>query len=121
MCQRRRQDKCYKNRGSSCTGRPETVMTDSEGCFRESLFSRMAGFEKCEMGKCGMYGLTTKECRSSSHEGAEKPQCAQCGKKHHGQCWIRNYTSSHKDSQEGGWKGDRKGNGKGTQKGGKRS
>ena len=23
-------------------------------------------------------------------------------------CWIRSYTSSHKDSQKGGWKGDRK-------------
>ena len=69
--------------------------------------------------KCGKYGHTAKECRSSSHGGAEKPQCAQCGKKHHGQCWIRSYTSSHKDSQKGGWKGDRKGNFKGTQKGGK--
>ena len=69
--------------------------------------------------KCGKYGHTAKECRSSSHGGAEKPQCAQCEKKHHGQCWVRSYTSSHKDSQKGGWKGDRKGNGKGTQKGGK--
>ena len=57
---------------------------------------------------CGKYGHTAKECGSSSHGGAEKPQCAQCGKKHHGQCWIRSYTSSHKDSQKGGWKGDRK-------------
>ena len=69
--------------------------------------------------KCGEYGHTAKECRSSNHGGAEKRQCAQCGKKHHGQCWARSYTSSHKDSQKGGWKGDRKGNGKGTQKGGK--
>ena len=66
--------------------------------------------------KCGKYGHTAKECRSSSHGGAEKPHCAQCGKKHHGRCWIRSYTSTHKDSQKGGWKGDRKGNGKGTQK-----
>ena len=65
--------------------------------------------------KCGKYGHTAKECRSSSRGGAEKPQCAQRGKKHHGQCWTRRYTSSHKDSQEGGWKGHRKGNGKGTQ------
>ena len=50
--------------------------------------------------------------------GAEKPQCAQCGKRHHGQCWPRSYTSSHKDSQKG-WKGDRKGIGKGTQRSGK--
>ena len=63
--------------------------------------------------KCGKYGHTAKECRSSNHGGAEKPQCA------HGQCWTRSYTSSHKDSQKGGWQGDRKGNGKGTQKGGK--
>ena len=56
--------------------------------------------------KCGKYGHTAKECRSSSHEGAEKPQCAQCGRKHHGQCWTRSYTSSHKDSQKGGWKGE---------------
>ena len=69
--------------------------------------------------KCGKYGHSAKECRSSNHGGAEKPQCAQCGKKHHGQCWTRSYTSSHKDSQKGGWKGDRKGNGKGTQKVGK--
>ena len=69
--------------------------------------------------KCGKYGHTAKECRSSSFGGAEKPQCAQCGKKHHRQCWTRSCTSSHKDSQKGGWKGDRKGNGKGTQKGGK--
>ena len=69
--------------------------------------------------KCGKYGHTVKECRSSNHGGAEKPQCAQCGKKHLGQCWIRSYTSSRKDSQKGGWKGHRKGNGKGTHKGGK--
>ena len=69
--------------------------------------------------KCGKYGHTAKECRSSSHGEAEKPQCSQCGKRHHGQCWTRSYTSSHKDSQKGGWKGDRKGNGKGTQKGAK--
>ena len=69
--------------------------------------------------KCGKCGHTANECRSSSHGGAEKPQCAQCGKKHHGQCWIRSYTSYHKDSQKGGWKGDRKGNGKRSQKGGK--
>ena len=69
--------------------------------------------------KCGKYGHTAKECRSSSHGGAAKPQCAQCGKEHHGQSWIRSYTSSHKASQKGGWKGDRAGNGKGTQKGGK--
>ena len=32
-----------------------------------------------------------------------KPQCVQCGKKHHGQCWIRSYTSSHKeDGKEDG-------------------
>ena len=67
--------------------------------------------------KCGKYGHTAKECRSSSHEGAEKPQCAQCGKRLHGQCRTRSYTCSHKDSQKGGWKGDRKGNGKGTQRG----
>ena len=66
---------------------------------------------------CGKYGHTAKECRSSSHGGAEKPQCAQCGKRLHGQCRTRSYTCSHKDSQKGGWKGDRKGNGKGTQKG----
>ena len=30
--------------------------------------------------KCGNYGHTAKECRSLSHGGAEKPQCAQCGK-----------------------------------------
>ena len=51
--------------------------------------------------KCGKYGHTAKECRSSNHGGAEKPQCSQCGKKHHGQCWTRSYTSSHKDSQKG--------------------
>ena len=68
--------------------------------------------------KCGKYGHTAKECRSSNHGGAEKPQRAQCGKRHHGQCWTRSYTSSHEDSQKGGWNGDRKGNGKGTQKGG---
>ena len=56
--------------------------------------------------KSGKYGHTAKECRSSSHGGAEKPQCAQCGKKHHGQCWVRSYTSSHKDSQKEEWKGD---------------
>ena len=38
--------------------------------------------------KCGKYGHIAKECRSSSHGGAEKPQCAQCGKSHHGQCWT---------------------------------
>ena len=54
--------------------------------------------------KCGKYGHIGKECRSSSHGGAGKPQCAQCGKKHHGQCWVRSYTSSKKDSQKGGWK-----------------
>ena len=48
-------------------------------------------------GKCEKYGHTAKECRSSSHGGREKPQCAQCGKQHHGQCWTRSYTSSHKD------------------------
>ena len=70
--------------------------------------------------KCGKYGHTAKECRNSSLGGAEKASvCALCGKEHHGQCWTRSYTSSHKDSQEGGWKDDRKGNGKGTQKGGK--
>ena len=69
--------------------------------------------------KCGKFGHTAKNCRSSSHGVAEKPQCAQSGKKHHGQCWIRSYTSSHKDSQKGGWQGDRKGNGKETRKGGK--
>ena len=31
-------------------GRPETVMTDPEGCFRERLFRGMAGFEEREMG-----------------------------------------------------------------------
>ena len=51
--------------------------------------------------KCGEYGHTAKECRSSSHGGAEKPQCAQCGKKHHGQCWVRSCASSHQDSQKG--------------------
>ena len=30
--------------------------------------------------KCGKYGHTAKECRSSGQGGAEKPQCAQCGK-----------------------------------------
>ena len=44
--------------------------------------------------KCGKYGHTAKEFRSSSHGGAEKPQCAQRGKKHHGQCWTRSCTSS---------------------------
>ena len=34
--------------------------------------------------KCGKYGHTAKECRSSNHGGAEKPQRAQCGKRHHG-------------------------------------
>ena len=29
------------------------------------------------------YGHTAKECRSSSHGGTEKPQCAQRGQKHH--------------------------------------
>ena len=62
--------------------------------------------------KCGKYGHTAKECRSLNHGGTEKPQCAQCGKKHQGQCWTRSCTSSHKDSQKGGWKCDRKGNGK---------
>ena len=38
MCQRRKQDKCYKNRGSSFTDVQKTVMTDPEGCFRERLF-----------------------------------------------------------------------------------
>ena len=66
--------------------------------------------------KCGKCRHTAKECRSWSHGGAEKPQCAQCGKKHHGQWWTRSYTSSHKDSQKGGWKGDSKRNGKGTRK-----
>ena len=56
--------------------------------------------------KCGKYGHTAKECRSSNHGGAVKPQCAQCGKKHHGQCWTRSYTSSHKNSQRGGWIGE---------------
>ena len=46
--------------------------------------------------KCGKYGHIGKECRSSNHGGAEKRQCAQCGKKHHGQCWTRSYTSSNK-------------------------
>ena len=67
--------------------------------------------------KCGKYGHTAKVCRNSSNGGAEKPQCAPCGK--NGQCWTRSYTSSQKDSQKGGWKGDRTGNGKETQKGGK--
>ena len=31
--------------------------------------------------KCGKYGHTAKECRSSSHGRAEKLQCAVCGKK----------------------------------------
>ena len=30
--------------------------------------------------KCGKFGHTAKECRSSNHRGAQKPQCAQCGK-----------------------------------------
>ena len=47
--------------------------------------------------ECGKYGHTVKECRSSSQAGAEKLQCAQCGKRHRG----------------------RKGDGNGTQKGGK--
>ena len=57
---------------------------------------------------CGKYGHTAKECRSLSHGGAEKPQCPQCGKKHHGQCWTRSYTSSHRESPKGGWKSGRK-------------
>ena len=68
--------------------------------------------------KCGNYGHCERMSEFKPWR-AEKPQCAQCGKKHHGQCWTRSYTSYHKDSQKGGWKGDRKGNGKGTQKGGK--
>ena len=52
-------------------------------------------------------------------EGQRNLNVHNVGRKHHGQCWIRRYTSSHKDSQKRGWKGDRKGNGKGTQKGGK--
>ena len=69
--------------------------------------------------KCGKDGHTATECRSSSQGGAEKPQCAQCGRRHHGHCWTRSYTSSHEDSQKGGRRGGRKGDGKGTQKGGK--
>ena len=37
--------------------------------------------------KCGNYGHTAKECRSSSFGGAEKPQCAQCGKESKGNEW----------------------------------
>ena len=65
--------------------------------------------------KCGKYGHTAKDCRSSNHGGTEKPQRPQHKKKHHQQCWTRSYTSSHQDSQKGGWKGDKK-NGKGTRK-----
>ena len=32
--------------------------------------------------KCGKYGHSAKECRNSSHRGAEKPQYALCGEKH---------------------------------------
>ena len=31
-------------------GRPETVMTDPEGCFRERLFREWLALEKCETG-----------------------------------------------------------------------
>ena len=68
--------------------------------------------------KCGKYGHTLRKS-VGIRGGAEKPQCALYEKKHHGQCWTRSYTSSHKDQQKGGWEGDREGNGKGTQKGGK--
>ena len=37
MCQLRKQDKCFRNRGFKFYGRPETVMTDPEGCFRETF------------------------------------------------------------------------------------
>ena len=67
--------------------------------------------------KRGKYGHVAKECRSSVH-GREASKSA-VWKRHHGQCWIRINTSSHKDSQKGRWKGGRKGDGKGTQKGGK--
>ena len=61
---------------------------------------------------------TAKECRRSVQGGAEKPRCAQCGSRHHGQRRTRSYTSTHRQSLKGGWKGGRKGDGKGTQKGG---
>ena len=54
--------------------------TDGNGCISRKL------------PQVRKYGHTAKECRSLSHEGAEKPQCAQCGKKHHGQCWTRSCT-----------------------------
>ena len=112
----------------------EILRTSFDGDFLDAFttFERIESIEHARktipmdldafQGNChrwGKYGHTAKECRSSKHGRAEKPQRAQCGKKHHGQCWTRSYTSSRKDSQKGGWKGDRKGNGKGTKKGGK--
>ena len=71
---------------------------------------------KCH--KCGKYGHTAKECRDSSHGGAEKPQCALCRKNimdsvGHGA--TRHPTKIHR--KEDG-KVTEKGNGKRTQKGG---
>ena len=44
--------------------------------------------------KCGKYGHAA-ECRKSSHGGAEKPQCAQCGENIMDSiCWTRSFTSS---------------------------
>ena len=65
------------------------------------------------------YGHTAKECRSSIQGGTEKHQCAQCGKRHHGQCWTRSYTSTNRELPKRGWKVAEKGDGKGTQKCGK--
>ena len=69
--------------------------------------------------KCGKYGHTAKECRSSIQGGAEKPQCAQCGKRLQGQCWTRSHPSTTRESPKGTWKGGRKEDVQGTQNGGK--
>ena len=62
--------------------------------------------------------ILPKSVAVRSKEGQKKPQCAQCGKRHHGQRRTRSYTSTHRESLTGGWKGGRIGDGKGTQKGG---
>ena len=62
--------------------------------------------------------MLPKSVALRSKEGQKKPQCAQCGKRHHGQRRTRSYTSTHRESLTGGWKGGGKGDGKGTQKGG---
>ena len=47
--------------------------------------------------KCGKHGHTAKEFRNSSHGGAEKLQCALCGKK---TSWtVLDTELHHKDSQ----------------------